>query len=401
MENYTDDLIIIGAGAAGLAAAVTAKRAAPSLRVTVLEKKEAPGKKLRATGNGRCNITNTALDTAPSTIAFFESLGIPARQDDEGRVYPFSESAPGVAEVFASQLKALGVHLRMSTPVKRLSADDGCFVVMGEKKPFRAKAVILATGGKAGPAYGCSGDGYAMAKALGHHVTKTLPVLTGICCEEMPEALKGIRVKGNLSLACHGETVFSEYGEVQFTDYGLSGICVFNLSRYLKYLGDEKLTPYTIAVDLAPKRSFAPMLSAWQQDAVLGEKSCLAAVTGIVRPPLAALLLKQAGLQEEKKLSALTAHEISRLDEQFHRLCFKPVSTMGFKMAQCTAGGIADNEVDEDTLASKIVPGLYFAGEILDYDGPCGGYNLDHAFRTGQRAAQAAAAAVLQGEQHV
>lgn len=401
MREYTDDLIIIGGGAAGLAAAVAARRKAPSLRVTVLEKKEALGKKLRATGNGRCNITNTALPTAPSTIAFFESMGIPTRADSEGRVYPFSESAPGVAEVFAGQLEALGVRLEANAPVKTLALEDGRFIVGLEKKSLCAKAVILATGGKAGPAYGCSGDGYSLAKALGHGVTKTLPVLTGICCADLPDNLKGIRVKGRLSLFCRGEAVFSEDGEIQFTDYGVSGICAFNLSRHLKYMGGEKLEPYIVQIDLAPGRSFGPLLSAWQQDAVLTDKTCIEVAAGMVRPPLAAWLLRQAGIPEKKKLSALTQEELRELEEQLHRLCLKPVATMGFKMAQCTAGGIEAAEVDADTLASKIVPGLYFAGEILDYDGPCGGYNLDHAFCTGRRAAEAAAEAIMRGECHV
>ncbi len=120
----------------------------------------------------------------------------------------------------------------------------------------------------------------------------------------------------------------------------------------------------------------------------------------MIKPPLAALLLKQTGINEKRKLSELSESEISMLDEHLHFLSFKPVSTMGFKMAQCTAGGIKANEVDEKTLASKIMPGLYFAGEILDYDGPCGGYNLDHAFNTGRRAAEAAAV-FLQGGHHV
>ncbi len=401
MKKNMEDLIIIGGGAAGLAAAVTAKRAAPSMRVTVLEKKDKPGRKLRATGNGRCNITNTALATAPTTIAFFESLGIPAREDSEGRVYPFSESAPRVADVFTEHLKALGVNLWTNAPVRGLLVEKGCFTVDVEKEQLFGKAVILATGGKAGPSYGCSGDGYALAKALGHNVTKTLPVLTGICCAEMPEALKGIRVKGKLSLNCRDQVVFSEQGEIQFTDYGISGICVFNLSRYLKYLGEEKLEPYTIYLDLAPERSFVSMLFSWRQDSVLGGKTCTDVVSGMIKPPLAALLLKQTGINEKRKLSELSESEISMLDEHLHLLSFKPVSTMGFKMAQCTAGGIKANEVDEKTLASRIVPGLYFAGEILDYDGPCGGYNLDHAFNTGRRAAEAAAAAFLQGDHHV
>ena len=143
------------------------------------------------------------------------------------------------------------------------------------------------------------------------------------------------------------------------------------------------------------------MLSSWRHDTVLGEKACIDAVSGIVKPPLAALLLKQAGIKEKRKLSELSASEISTMDGHLHHLSFKPVSTMGFKMAQCTAGGIADTEVDGKTLASKIVPGLYFAGEILNYDGPCGGYNLDHAFNTGRRAAEAAVAAILQGDYHV
>ena len=398
MKTESWDLIIIGGGASGMAAAIAAKETAPGLQVAVLEKKEALGKKLRATGNGRCNLTNTALETAADTIAFFEGLGMPTRTDDAGRVYPFSESAPGVTEALSQTLSDLGVTVILEAPVKAVTVKAEGFKLKTSQGSFRSRALLLATGGKAGPAYGCTGDGYGLAQSLGHQVTKPLPVLTGICCAGDFKRLKGVRVKGRLSLTCGGETVFFEDGEIQFTDYGISGICAFNLSRYLKYQGEARLEPYAILLDLAPERNFTPLFEAWQKNPVLADSPVAVFLGRMVKRPLAALIAETAAVSETCRLAGLTSAAIAALDRALHRIVLKPTGTMGFKMAQCTAGGIVCDEVDFETMASKIVPGLYFAGELLDYDGPCGGYNLDHAFTTGRRAGAAAARALLQGE---
>ncbi|MEG0379024.1 MAG: aminoacetone oxidase family FAD-binding enzyme, partial [Eubacterium sp.] len=248
--------------------------------------------------------------------------------------------------------------------------------------------IILATGGKAGPAYGCTGDGYTLAKALGHQITKTLPVLTGVMCEALPAGLKGVRVKGQLTLYFEQTPVFSEIGEVQFTDYGISGICVFNLSRHLVYRDARKLTPYTITLDIHPGESFEDFF--FDQRKINGQTRCFDFLRGVLKEDLAHWVAEQWGVSEKSLLMECTPSDFVRLEETLHGLKIQPTGVMGFKMAQCTTGGIEPLEVHTATFESRLVPGLYFAGELLDYDGPCGGYNLDHAFRTGRQAAMAA-----------
>ncbi len=386
----SSDLLIIGGGAAGITAAIESKLLKPSLKVMILEKKEMIGKKLKATGNGRCNLTHTDLPTAASTIRFFERLGIPVREDGTGRVYPFSESAPGVVKTLEQVLKALGVTILCDTAVTKLKVKQDGFTVCAGKQRFDSKTVLITTGGKAGPVYGCTGDGYELAKALGHQVTKTLPVLTGICCEGDFSRLKGTRAKGKLELDCYESCVFSENGEIQFTEYGISGICAFNLSRYLCYQGDAKLAPYRIKIDLAPGRSFEALFKGWQDHKLLSGSTIRQLLTGMMKAPLAELVVQCANLSGDALWRNLTPKEIEDLEGTLHEIILKPTGTMGFKMAQCTSGGIVNEEIDEETLMSKLVPGLFFAGEIMDYDGPCGGFNLDHAFTTGRRAGKMA-----------
>lgn len=388
MSLNIHDLIIIGGGAAGMAAALEAVGQYPEARVAILEKKDALGKKLRATGNGRCNLSNEAIPGVDKTIAFFEDQGIPVRSDDTGRLYPFSESAPGVAETLARRIQKAGIQVFTEAAVVAMTRKGEGFYLKTEDQSYTARRVLLATGGKAGPAYGCSGDGYTLAKSLGHQVTKTLPVLTGVICEDLPKALKGVRVKGQLTLYWEEEPVFVEAGEVQLTDYGISGICVFNLSRYLVYRDERRLSPYTITLDIHPGESFYPFLM--KQYKHFGESHCLDLLGGMLKPPLAKWVLSQWGMTGAQPLKDCTPEDFARLEECLHALVIKPSGVMGFKMAQCTAGGIPWDEVNPLTLESRLVPGLYFAGEILDYDGPCGGYNLDYAFRTGRQAAVAA-----------
>ncbi|MEG2418717.1 MAG: aminoacetone oxidase family FAD-binding enzyme [Eubacterium sp.] len=382
------DLIIIGGGAAGMAGALEAVGQYPGARIAILEKKDTLGKKLRATGNGRCNLSNGAIPGVDETIAFFEDQGIPVRSDDTGRLYPFSESAPGLVETLTLGIQKAGIQVFTEAAVVAMTRKGKEFYLKTEDQTYTARRVLIATGGKAGPAYGCSGDGYALAKSLGHQVTKTLPVLTGVICEDLPKALKGVRVKGQLTLYWDMDPVFVEAGEIQLTDYGISGICAFNLSRHLLYRDERRLAPYTITLDVNPGESFYPFFM--KQYEHFGESHCLDLLCGMLKYPLAKWVLSQWGMTGTQSLKDCTPEDFARLEECLHALVIKPSGVMGFKMAQCTAGGIPWEEVSPLTFESRLVPGLYFAGEILDYDGPCGGYNLDYAFRTGRQAVVAA-----------
>lgn len=385
------DLLIVGGGAAGIAAAITAKKEAPDCRVVILEKKDAPGRKLRATGNGRCNLSNRAAPYAMETTAFFENLGILTRCDDQGRIYPYSESAADTTDLLKACLRDLGVTVICDAAVQSIQrGESGTFRVQTADAAIQASAVLLATGGKAGPQFGCSGDGYTLAKALGHHITPLIPVLTGVHCRDMDPSLKGIRTKGMVRLYYNDDLCFEETGEIQLMDYGLSGICIFNLSRHLKYRDDSRLAPYTIVLDLMPHEDVQSRLCRWQGDAARSQETVRRILCGMLKDNLACFVLSRAGIHPDTPLGDLKRTLLQKLDQQIHSLAFKPTGLAGFKMAQCTAGGIDTAEIDPDTLASKVTAGLYFAGEILDYDGPCGGYNLDHAFHTGCLAARSA-----------
>lgn len=378
------DICIIGGGASGLAAAVEAGMAGFGHRVILLEKRRGTGSKICASGNGRCNLSNEACPDVRLTLEFFGRIGVLTRTDEAGRIYPYSEEAADVERALRTAAERLGVAVLVNTAVTGLEKDDGGFTVTAEttrdgKKEIRfipAKKVLVATGGKAAPKLGTTGDGYTMARKLGHRVNSPVPVLTAIEVAENVSALSGVREKARASLYRDGKCIFCEDGEVQFTKDSLSGICIFNMSRFLK-LGKGKtlkdgFKEYEIYLDFMPE--FSPA----QVEDFLREQG-------------------ERGLSGESALNSVVKEKLARAvagrilsDEnparQIKALKFTPKMPKGWETAQVTRGGVALSEVDGITMESKKVPGLYFAGEVLDYDGPCGGFNLNHAWITGIKA---------------
>ena len=404
-NNY--DIAVLGAGAAGLMAAISARRAGDP-RIAILEKNEKAGKKLYATGNGRCNVLNrTAVpedyrsgegDAAgfvsgvfaqcgPSELRkVFESLGLDTVEEEEGRLYPRSLQAVSVVRAtergaFGSGLESKPAELISGFEAKSVtSGTDGCFcVTAADGRTVFAKRLILATGGKAGIQYGSDGRGLKIAESLGHRVVKPIPALSGLVCEEagLMEKLAGVRAHGTIRLYSQEdgrETLLAEdAGEIQFTKDAVSGICVMNVSGYYRRKGGEK---FVLAIDLMPdieEAALAEKLSARKTqlgdyflDALLPEK-------------LAAAMLELPESQTAEGLAHLLKY-----------LRFTPVASKGWKDAHTTSGGVALDEVDAKTLESKRIPGLYITGEALDVDGPCGGYSLTWAFACGWVAGRAA-----------
>lgn len=391
------DICIVGGGASGLAAAVSAARENRGKTICILEKKEKLGKKLAASGNGRCNLTNRACSGVSQTLEFFSSLGVLTRTDREGRVYPYSNQAKDVVYALTRSAELLGVEWKTGCAAEKIRflPEKKGFQISCKDSVLKAKRVLLACGGKAGPQFGTSGDGYMLAKSLGHRVTRLSPVLTGLEIREDMEPLKGIRAQARVGLKKDGKLLATEAGEVQFNADGISGICVMNLSRLVRLEPGEAfadgMARYRIGVD------FLPDLSREETADLLKERGKIPGFTveemllSLVPSGLKRLLAQRAGIAPDGRAREISEEKVRKLAEILKSWECTLRGTKGWKYAQCTAGGIALEELDETTMESRLVPGLYIAGELLDYDGPCGGFNLQNAWETGMKAGKAMA----------
>ena len=367
------DICIIGGGAAGMTAAIHAKEYNPELYVCMIERKNQLGKKILASGNGKCNLSNLNCEKVEQTLHFSQRLGVITRADSEGRLYPYTEEARAVQEALKHRIDTLGVEVRTSAEVLEIEKREH-FIVHLKSGTVHAKKVLIACGGKAGPQFGTTGDGYRWAKAFGHKVEKPVPVLTAVDMKEDMGKLAGIRAKAVVSLQFEGREIFQEKGEVQFTKTGISGICVFNLSRFLLIPEGRSLKDgfddYCIYVDFFPEMSRDELEQMLYQRQMLGFKE-EKMLEYLVRGPLASRIFELSKGNLDVMTDLLKAFPLS------------PKGVKGWDFAQATKGGVNVNEINPDTMESKFVRNLYFAGEVLDFDGPCGGYNLQNAWETG------------------
>ncbi|MCI8349531.1 MAG: aminoacetone oxidase family FAD-binding enzyme [Firmicutes bacterium] len=401
MERYFD-VAIVGAGPSGLTAAITVKLAKPKAKVIVLEKKNVPAKKLSASGNGRGNLSNKRCEDLEQVLSFFSESGIAVRTDEEGRIYPYSEEAASVSEALVRRAAGLGVELFINSQVKGVEADSKSgfriFVCDNEtlsNYKIEAEKILIATGGKSFAVYGSSGDGYNFAKKLGHSVTPLVPALTGIEIEEDISKLKGVRVKASVSFFEKEKLVFREEGEVQFREDSLSGICIMNMSSRMpvgRFGADKNIFDNCIiSIDFVPDYEYRELLEFLTVKGRMAQITAVDFLTTLVKKPLAAELLKRAGIESECSVCGLNEAWIKRLAKELKDFRLKPCGRKGWKEAQVTKGGVSLSEICSCTMESLIVHGLYFAGEVLDYDGPCGGYNLNNAWVTGIKAGRAMA----------
>lgn len=392
------DILIIGAGASGMAAAVTAARIKPDAKICLIEKKDKPGRKIAASGNGRCNIINTAYPAFDRVREFLAGVGILTREEEEGRVYPYSGQAAQVVDAFVSQLASLHVTLTCGTAVDEITAlPDGTFVAKSAQGNYKAKKLLIACGGKSAPVFGTAGDGYIFARKLGHRIKRPAPVLTFLntANREEAKALKGTRVKGKISLFRNDIKLAEEQGEVQFIETGVSGVAVFNLSRFVRFAEDESpadaFGKFYVIIDFMPdyERHRIEELLIAKSKAVGMEAGKI--LNTILPGKLADAVLARCKIEKSASMAQMTANDIMAIADCVSSFRIKLSGAGGWKEAQCTAGGVLLDEVNLKTMESKLIAGLYFSGEVLDYDGPCGGYNLGHAWETGMKAGMAMA----------
>lgn len=387
-------VVIIGGGASGMMAAIQAARTGAA--VTLLEHNEKPGKKILATGNGRCNLTNLVQEPSryrssqpdfpwkiitqyplEDTLAFFSELGIYTK-DRNGWVYPYSDQAAGVAQVLELEARHQKVKIKTTEEVTDILREDGQYLVKTATWQYPCDSVIISCGSSASNVEGSSTTGYELAEKLGHTVVKPLPSLCGIRGKDNYYAKwAGSRMDGRITLEIDGETVGEEQGEILFTEYGISGIGVFQLSRYAVRGTDEgKIATYHL--DLMPqltKEELVKLLLDRQQ-------------AGSYKNPQELLI----GLLPRKMIDVLVkkTYEPEKIAERLKDWQVPVKGAYALQQAQICSGGVDPRELTEQ-LESRLHPGIYFTGEMIDVDGPCGGYNLQWAWSSGAVAGRAAA----------
>ncbi len=418
------EIAVVGGGASGLMAALTAaeeqKRQHRPISVLVLEAAQKPGRKLLATGNGRCNLTNmrgelsrfhgdvpaaeAVLGKYPpqAVVRRFLSLGLLCREEDEGRVYPNSGQAASVLSLLLEHLQALGAEILCEWPVSQISREGAGFRLHSSQgDEMLAQRVILATSGKAAPQLGSNGSGYALSKAAGHSCTPCFPALVPVICGENKrcKALHGVRCRGRVSLLGDGKLLGEELGEIQFTDYGLSGVCVFQLSRMASEWAQSKtvngkcFTSLQFSLDLLPNYTHEELLGMLQRRKRLLPKSdSMALLSGFLPVALARQITKEV-LEKAAPVEMLSPSDIEKTLLAAKNYTFTVKTTQDWNRAQVTAGGVPLSEICPQTLESSRCSGLYLCGELLNLDGDCGGYHLQWAWASGMAAGKAAASA--------
>ena len=399
------DCIILGGGAAGLAAC--AALAESGLRVTLIERLDRVGKKIMAAGNGRCNLSNENMDasfygkaatfvsqvyatTSPKEVLdFFASLGL-MTASEEGRIYPRTMMASSVLDVLRTGCERENVRLLTGQEAMSLtpSRRGGWSVQLSGGEGVFAPVVICAMGGSASPHLGTDGAGVRLLKSLGHSAGEQYPSLVQLRCDHGAlRSLKGIRLQAALSLEIDKEIAAHETGELLFADYGVSGVCVFQLSGLAAQALSEKKA-VRLLVNLLPEITD---ISDWlhARMAAHPQLSALSLFTGVFPRLMTMAILKQADISPDAQVSRLRSSQIMALWKAIAAFPLPVTGTQGFKNAQVTRGGIHLDEIDPRTMASRLFDGLYILGETLDVDGPCGGYNLHFAFAGALTAAKA------------
>ena len=393
------EIAVIGGGASGMMAAITARKSGKE--VVILERKDRILKKVLITGNGRCNITNVNADISnyfgknissvenilnsfnpQDTMDFFNGLGIICNEENRGKVYPLSGQASSVVDALRFEAERLGIKIETEFYVRKIEKDGFKFKIYSEdRKKIEAGRVILAAGGQSYPELGSNGSGFELAKELGHSVTRLSPSIVQLKTEK--HQVKGLQgIKTDVAVTAYGDNkkICTYDGELLFTDYGISGNVVFNISFVMPLYKNVEFE-----IDFMEKFDYNELYEILKE-----RKKMMSHLTienyfnGMINKKLGQFLSKVSGIEKlSKPVKDLNDSEIRKLCTVLKKYRIKILDTTGFKNAQVTAGGVSLDEVNPETLESKIVKGLYFSGEVLDVYGECGGFNLQWAWASG------------------
>ena len=411
----SNKVIIVGGGSSGMMAAITAKRNGAD--VTILERNDRVGKKLLATGNGRCNYTNTTINynnflenyhgdnpkfvysalynfDIYQTIDFFEVLGITPRVEDN-KVYPNSLQASSVLDVLRYEIENLGIELITEAYVIEIKKKKSFNIKLKDGRNFTSDKVILATGGMAMPASGSDGNGYSLAKSFGHNLIDILPGLVQLKLEgNIFKQIKGIKFPGIAGLYLNDKLIMEDRGDILFTDYGISGPPILQISRRaLDYL--RKNEDIRLRVSIITNRTKDELVKYLKMRFELMQKKTIQeGLIGLINKRLIIPILKEVNVDKDKNVLNLSREELDRLANILTSWEFKIIDSNGWGQAQITAGGIDTKDINDKTMESKLVKGLYIIGELLDVDGDCGGFNLQWAWSSGYVAGYDAATSI-------
>ena len=389
---------IIGAGASGMAAALAAAEN-PNAEVILLERQARVGRKLLATGNGRCNLTNThaaqrgyhgedAAFVKQALAAFdpdavrdwFRQMGLFTVAEDSGRVYPYSDQANSVVDVLRLALCKPNIQLLTGFEVQKIRREESGFSVSGAEQTIRCDKLIVACGGLAGTKLGGSMSGYKLLGKMGHKSTRLRPTLVQLKCGwDGVVSLKGVRANCHVEILRDGEVFSRSRGELQFTEYGLSGPVIFEVSRDACYGSGS----WSAKLDFLPdyeEADLAAELERRRQTELPVEEL----LTGILHNRLGRVLTRAAGVKNKKFVKELSDYELQQVCGAVKMFEIELTEPMGMDHAQVTAGGMRTEQFDPATMESRLIPGLYACGEVLDIDGDCGGYNRQGAWSSGR-----------------
>ncbi len=393
------EIAVIGGGASGMMAAITARKSGKE--VVILERKDRILKKVLITGNGRCNITNVNADISnyfgknissvenilnsfnpQDTMDFFNGLGIICNEENRGKVYPLSGQASSVVDALRFEAERLGVRIETEFYVRKIEKEGFKFKIYSEdRKKIEAGRVIIAAGGQSYPELGSNGSGFELAKELGHSVTRLSPSIVQLKTEK--HQVKGLQgIKTDVAVTAYGDNkkICTYDGELLFTDYGISGNVVFNISFVMPLYKNVEFE-----IDFMEKFDYNELYEILKErKKIMSHLTMENYFNGMINKKLGQFLSKVSGIEKlSKPVKDLNDSEIRKLCTVLKKYRVKILDTTGFKNAQITAGGVSLDEVNPETLESKIVKGLYFSGEVLDVYGECGGFNLQWAWASG------------------